>query len=86
MLISKGMKRYRPNDENVIMFGKEAVLAFQEKRLPDYNLERLKLKFCKIPAPTPITPISSTLYDYSNSKNTDMNEPLLERRCLCFIM
>ena len=81
------MKRYHPNEENVKLFGREAILAFHEKRLPDYNLERLKLKFGIVPAPTPITPISSTLYDYSNSNNIDMNEPLLDHnKCLCFIM
>ena len=80
------MKKFIPNDENIKLFGKEAMLAFHEKRLPDYNLERLKLKFNIVPAPTYISPISSTLYNYSNSKNIDMNEPLLDHKCQCFIM
>jgi hypothetical protein len=33
------------SEENVKLFGQEAILSFQEKRKPNYNLAYLKSKF-----------------------------------------
>ena len=45
-------------DESAALFGKEAILAYQEKRTPDFDLKKLRQKF-KFIAPPPQPPPTS---------------------------
>ena len=73
-------------DENAKLFDQEAILSYQEKRRPDYNIERLKLKFPNKSTIKPVTAISSTDYNYSNYSNYNIDEPLLNKNCKCIIL
>jgi len=81
-------------NENSKLFGKEAILAYQENRIPDYNLERLRRKFLDLSVVIDILPVPSTrsYIDYNTqyipgyTLNSNVNEPLLKSRCLCVIL
>jgi len=85
-------------NENSKLFGKEAILAYQENRIPDYNLERLRRKFLNSdtdssvvidikPVPSTIPYVAhSTQYIPDYTLNSNVNEPLLKSRCLCVIL
>jgi len=53
-------------DQSAMLFGKEAILAYQEERVPEYNLKKLKSKFKFVepppqpPPPSPSSPSSSS--------------------------
>ena len=75
-------KRIRPNDNNVIAFGKEAIKAYHEKRLPNYDINNLNNPNRSIYIP-PQDPVS---YINDDFKNININEPLLGPKCLCLIL
>ena len=68
-------------DDNVNLFGKEAILSIQEKRKPDYDSIIIKNRF------RPISPTLSTVYSH-NDQNDDykMDVPLLRKKCFCPIL
>ena len=78
------------SDESVKLFGREAMLSVQEKRRPDYDLERLNQKFglSQKPKLSHVISIPATDYNYNNYQNSskDMNQPLLTKNCLCIII
>ena len=77
------MPNYKFLDDNVKLFGQEAILSVHEKRKPDYDSIIIKNRF------RPISPALSTVYSY-NDKNDDdddeMDVPLLGKKCFCYIL
>ena len=72
------------SDENVKLFGQEAILAYQQKRKPDYNLSSLKEKFKDY-----IDYNSFNTYIYNFDQQYDnVNTPLLGygKNCFCIIL
>ena len=85
-------------NENSKLFGKEAILAYQQNRKPDYNLERLRRKFLNSDTGASVVidikPVSSTIpyvpystqYIPDYAMNSNVNQPLLKSKCLCVIL
>ena len=90
------MTFYRPPEMNGKLFGAEAILAYQENRTPEYDLETLKLRFPKIVAQSsaPIAPCARNMHYYNQGyyfrpirqDSDDSMESQSLTKCLCFIL
>ena len=56
-----------PPDLNVKLFGAEAILAYQEKRKPDFDVDTLKLRFPNIVSETRDNSLKSVPVNSGNS-------------------
>jgi len=90
------MTLYRPSDRNVQLFGAEAILAYQENRRPQYDLETLKLRFPKIANQhiVHIAPYARNMRDYNQGyyfrpirrESDDWSTQSSLTRCFCIIL
>ena len=93
------MTFYRTPEINSSLFGAEAILAYQENRTPEYDLETLKLRFPKIANQSitpvaPIAPMARNMRDYNQAykfrpikqESDDWSTKSSLTTCLCIIL